>query len=86
MRFVRQLALYYLRNNEDEDRFLRRAWVLVRLVVQEAWHRNLREARGVVMRSALCSLMLAMKDCEVNTLGNDAPEWGLFWNFTLSRR
>ena len=38
--------MYYLRNNEDEDRFMKRACALARLVVEEAWQRNLRDAEG----------------------------------------
>ena len=42
VRFMRQLWLIYFRNQENEDQFMGRVWALVRLVVEEAWHRNLK--------------------------------------------
>ena len=74
---MRQLTKYYLRSGEDKDAFMKQAMALVRLSFEEAWHRCLLGAQGKVMRPALCSIVVTMKDFEEDTLGANAADLGV---------
>ena len=55
---------------------------LVRLIVEEAWHRCLLAAEDPSIKSALCALANTMRDIEEDTLGTDASDLGMFWTLT----
>ena len=82
VRTTRQLARYYLRNGEEKSEFMTKAVLVVRLFFEEAWHRAVLGSKGKLMRSAMCSMIVSIKEFEENTLGKFAPDLGIFWTFT----
>ena len=82
VRYMRQLVKYYLRAGEEKKEFIKNATSLVRLIVEEAWHRTLLAAEGPLRKSAMCTLANTMRDCEADTLGQDACDFGMFWTFS----
>ena len=73
---------YYLRAGEEKAEFIKNAMSLVRLIVEEAWHRSLLAAEGPLRKSAMCNIATTMRDFEVDTLGQDAGDFGMFWTFS----
>ena len=68
VRALRQLVLVYMRQHEDVGAFQMRAMHVVRLYVEEAFHRCLLSLQEPLRKSGLCNLMLTMRNFEVATL------------------
>ena len=78
VRCLRQLTQCYFNNRESVEAFSMRAMAVVRLYVEEAFHRALMGARGGVRKGALCSLMVSMRNCEQDTLPLEFQSMGVF--------
>ena len=79
VRALRQLTKVYDTHREPVEVFMRRAMSLVRLYMEEGWHRCL-ERRGPLRIAALSNLMVTMRAIEARTLGGDMS-MGIFWTF-----
>ena len=69
---MRRLSTIY-RKNEPIEAFHVRAMALVRLYIEEAYHRLLEgiDHEDQVRKMGLCSMMITMKNIEAKTLGKD---------------
>ena len=75
---------YYLRPGEAVELFLARAMRLMRLYMEEAFHRVMLGEEKPLRRRALCSLMTTMRMFESDMLLSLQSSLGLFYTFTLS--
>jgi len=75
VRTLRQLIHKYGRHhNEDVGLFEVRAMFVVRLYVEEAFHRELRDCPTPMRKAALCSFMVTMRNLERHTLLQETAE------------
>ena len=80
---VRQLVLVYGAHEGDLAQFLLQANKLVRLYIEEAFHRCLLCTEVPVKRRALSSLMVTLRNLEAATLTEDMTAMSIFATFTL---
>jgi len=75
VRTLRQLVHKYGRHhNEDVGLFEVRAMFVVRLYIEEAFHRELRDCPTPMRKAALCCFMVTMRNIEHHTLPQETAE------------
>ena len=82
VRTLRELVKVYDKGFEGTESFMVRAVHLMRLYVEEAFHRCLLSCEGSVRKSALCSLMVTMRHFEADTLPEVSQSLGIFTTLT----
>ena len=83
VRTLGQLMNAYHKGGEPLQVFMKRAMALMRLYLEEGFHRCLLAAVDDSLRmAALCSLMATLRNFEAETLTEDLGGMGLFVTFT----
>ena len=80
MHGVRQLIRCYHSPHEEITSFISRALQVVRLFIEEAFHRSVLSDSSGVRKRALCSLMVTMRNFEAEMILSS--ELGVFCTFT----
>ena len=80
MHGVRQLIKHYHSSREEITSFITRALRVVRLFLEEAFHRSVLEDSSGMRKRALCSLMVTMRNFEAEMILSN--ELGVFCTFT----
>ena len=75
---------YYLRPHEEVELFLSRAMRLMRLYIEEAWHRVMLTETNRLRRRSLSSLMVTMRSFEADMIPELQMSLGIFYTFTLA--
>ncbi len=78
VRALRQLVRVYMGNHEALGEFTMRAMVIVRLYVEEAFHRTLLSIEDPVRKRGLCSLITTMRSIEVHMLDAQLMSLGVW--------
>ena len=81
-RGVRQLIKTYYHPTEDFKTFLERAMAVVRLFLEEAFHRCLLSEASGMRKRALCGLMVTMRNFEAEMIQRNHAALGIFYTLT----
>ena len=85
-KFVRVLAGGYMSQGEPGAETWRKAWLLMRLIVEEACHRWLLKFRGdTKVSEAICSLVITLKNLETMRKSGEDEMHSLFWRLNKQR-
>ena len=79
---VRQLIKTYHDPIEDITSFLERAMAVVRLFLEEAFHRCLLSDASGMRKRALCALMVTMRNFEAEMIPTQHASLGIFYTLT----
>ena len=79
MHGVRQLIRFYHSPHEDITSFISRALQVVRLFIEEAFHRSVLSESSGMRKRAVCSLMVTMRNFEAEMILSS--ELGVFYTF-----
>ena len=81
-RGLRQLMRFYRQPGDDIAEFLEDGMSLVRLYMEEAFHRVLLSTDEPLRKRAICSLMCTMRSFETHMIPAQQASLGVFFTFT----